>query len=200
MREPPATLSLACTLFASASHVLSCMCTCARGTAGVPTDLAQPSGEKVVLREIATMHSEATSAYIVWPLAARRLLGSLPLRLPLSQCLEHHLQQVSVRALQPQPRLATAALDEYTPGLPVVRYRVVFKPRVAVRTSPSANAAIDRAIEQGAVLDAVELSADRNWVRIGPKQWLMVNHPEHGALLERIAREGEADDDEDEPW
>ena len=99
-----------------------------------------------------------------------------------------------------EPRLGAAALEEYTPGLPVVRYRVVFQPRIAVRTSPNANGIIDRAIEHGHVLHAVELSSDRNWVRIGPKEWVMLNHPEHGPLLERLARDGEADDDEDEPW
>ena len=37
-----------------------------------------------------------------------------------------------------------------------------------------------------------------NWIKLGDKEWVMITHPQHGTLLERLPRDPQDEDDEDE--
>ena len=165
----------------------------------MPTDLQMPDGEKVVLREPAAVHAYASVAYVVWPLAARRLLAALPVRSPLTDVFNHHFMSETLRALAPAPIIGMPALDEYAPPKPRVRYKVVFQPRVAVRHTPSPDGMIAGARKVGEVLEAIEQGGPKdNWIKLGDKEWVMITHPQHGTLLERLPRDPQDEDDEDE--
>ena len=80
----------------------------------LPTDMAHsaPRGDKIVLRE-ATFVS-GSFCYVVWPLAARRLLANLPLSTPVPEYLGTQLKAGRVRAMIVQPvTLAVQSLDRY---------------------------------------------------------------------------------------
>ena len=161
----------------------------------MPTDLAMSGGDKILLREPATVHDGASCAYVVWPLAARRMLSALPLRTSLNTCINHHLQNETVRALAVHPALGAPALDPYVPPVPKVLYKVCFKPRVAIRSKADPNGLIVSSASFGDVIEVIERSPDGGWVRIadrpnGEKQWVMLAHPELGPLLERADSAG----------
>lgn len=159
----------------------------------LPTNLQQPNGEAVVLREAESVHE--TCAYVLWPLAAQRLLSSLPLRGPaVDHFISLHLLQQNLRALVVTPFMAAKRTDVYTPPKPVTRYRVVHSPRVAVRNAPQPNGFIEGARSHGDILVVTELSADGNWARIGDKEWVMIRHEKLGLLLEKLPNEEEQED------
>ena len=152
----------------------------------LPTDMQQPGGQKVVLREASELIG--SFAYIIWPRTARRLLASLPIASPIDSFLSRMLQQETLRALNVQPPIIAPRLEPYVPAM---RYQVVYK-RVAVRSTPKANGFVEGGRTQGDVLEGLGLSEDQNWLKIrsnGQDGWLMIEHPEYGKLLERIANE-----------
>ena len=66
-----------------------------------------------------------------------RLLAALPVRSLLNDFVNDHLRNETVRALAASPAVGAQRLDEYVAPIPIVRYRVAFQPRVAVRATPS---------------------------------------------------------------
>ncbi len=156
----------------------------------LPTDLQQQhDGERVVLREPHEFHG--SFAYVVWPCTARRLLASLPMASAVDAFLSRTLHQGTVRALVAQPALAAARREPYVQR---VRYQVVHT-RVAVRATPTTDGFVEGARSQGDVLEAIGLSDDREWIKLGERAFVMLRHPEHGTLLERLDPE-EAEDEE----
>lgn len=130
-------------------------------------------------------HVYQTCAYVLWPLAAKRLVASLPVRAALDEFIHAHFMQQSVRALVVQPLLAAQSLEQYVPPMPVTRYRVVYK-RVAVRNAPQPNGFIEGGLNQGEEVLATEHSPDGKWARVGEKGWVMLEHDQYGTLLERM--------------
>ena len=156
----------------------------------LPTDLSQPDGQRVLLREVSRVHG--SHAYVIWPLAARRLLASLPLTVPVDVLIARNIFQDRVRALICQPVLSVSRTQAY---VQLKRFLVTFQPRVAVRDKPSElYGKVETAKATGEVLGALGYSEDKNWIQIGEKQWVMLHHPKHGALLEPLP---EDDDDGD---
>mmetsp|Transcript_10274 Transcript_10274/g.16791 ORF Transcript_10274/g.16791 Transcript_10274/m.16791 type:complete len:801 (+) Transcript_10274:69-2471(+) len=92
-------------------------------------------------------------------------------------------------------------------AIPSQVYKVVFKPRIPVRTSPSTAAPAMRALQHGAKVRCFEWDATSSWRRVTmPRQieadsdphicrlqesdgWVLVNHPSQGPLLEVVAEE-----------
>ena len=130
-------------------------------------------------RECSTFHG--SFAYVLWPRTAKRLLSSLPVASSVDAFFSRHLMQGNLRALVVTPGLAAPQTDAYVPSM---RYRVVHK-RVAVRTTPDPNGFVDGTKSLDDLVEGVALSEDKNWVRIGEKRWLMIEHPSLGTLLER---------------
>ena len=149
----------------------------------LPTDMQQPSGEKVVLREVSQL--AGAFAYVVWPSTAKRLLASLPVASPVDAFFNRHLAQGTVRALLVHPGLAVQRLERYAPA---ERYAVLHK-RVAVRSKPLPDAFVEGTKAEGEVLYATGLSEDGNWIKLGEKEWAMIEHPTLGKLLDRLAPE-----------
>jgi len=155
----------------------------------LPTDLQQEhDGEKVVLREAREFHG--SFAYVVWPCTARRLLASLPMASAVDAFLSRTLYQGTVRALVVQPAMAAPRREPYVQR---TRYRVVHK-RVAVRATPTADGFVEGARSEGDVLEAIGLSDDREWVKLGERAFVMIRHFEQGTLLERLDAEEEEEE------
>jgi len=155
----------------------------------LPTNLQQPNGERVVLREAERVYQSC--AYVVWPLAAMRLLSSLPLRTAVDEFIHVHLMQQSMRALVVQPLLVAQHLEQYVPPVPVTRYRVVYK-RVAVRNAPQPNGFIEGGLNAGDEVLATEHSPDGKWAHVDGKGWVLLAHDQYGTLLERIEEDDDA--------
>lgn len=151
----------------------------------LPTDLQHEQGDKVVLREVGEFLG--AFAYILWPFTARRLLASLPVASATDAFLTRCVASGTVRALVVQPALAVPRTDEY---MPATRYRVVHT-RVARRKQPAADAFVEGATMQGAILTATRLSDDKNWIMLPDGSWVMIRHPELGTLLELLPEEDE---------
>ena len=117
-----------------------------------------------------------------------RLLSSLPGASRVDAFISRHVQSGVLRALCATPQLACTRTEPYTP---VRAYRVVHK-RVAVRQTPHPDGFIDGAKQQGDVVNAIELSADGQWIRFDERKWLMIRHKDLGELLEKLDTE---DDD-----
>jgi hypothetical protein len=155
----------------------------------LPTDLQQAGGERVVLRE--ALHVHESCAYVIWPLAAKRLLAALPLHSTVDDFISRQLVTNTVRLLVSSPMLAARRAEHFVPPVPVTRYRVTHQPRVAVRTTPNPNGFIDGAKQAGDVVYATEHSADGQWARIGEKAWVMLSHEKFGPLLEKLEDDAE---------
>ena len=81
----------------------------------LPTDMAHPPpiGKKIVLGELSAI--SGSFCYVVWPLAAKRLLGNLPIPMPIDKVIATHLKAQRVRALAVRPNaLAVPVRDTYT--------------------------------------------------------------------------------------
>ena len=70
--------------------------------------------------------------------------------------------------------------------LPDTVFRVIFKPRVAIRSQPSATAAPAGAKSTGSIVHG---AVEDGWLRLDPEPghpfgYIMLKHPEHGVLLE----------------
>lgn len=82
----------------------------------LPTDMAIPpsqgraASEPIVLREASAV--SGCFCYLIWPLAAKRMLANLPLSTPADQFLTTQIRAARVRALVVQPK-ALAAPDPY---------------------------------------------------------------------------------------
>eukprot|EP00316_Scyphosphaera_apsteinii_P001657 CAMPEP_0119303900 /NCGR_PEP_ID=MMETSP1333-20130426/5255_1 /TAXON_ID=418940 /ORGANISM="Scyphosphaera apsteinii, Strain RCC1455" /LENGTH=295 /DNA_ID=CAMNT_0007306679 /DNA_START=175 /DNA_END=1059 /DNA_ORIENTATION=- len=143
---------------------------------------APPTGEPLILREAQLI--DQSSAYVLWPDAARRLLESLPVNVPIHTFISRHVTQLNVRALlcwplpaMPKPpdfetMTAKTAIDEILNKPKIVaRYTVVFKSRVVVRAAPRSEALIVRTHRPGDLVEAIGHSRDGKWAQVGEKEW-----------------------------
>ena len=82
----------------------------------LPTDMAHPPpiDQKIVLREARAV--AGSHCYVVWPLAAKRLLANLPITMPIDKVIETHLKAGRVRAMVVQPHSLAVQVRDHQSG------------------------------------------------------------------------------------